>query len=343
MYNRIKTLHKHLKKWRASSRSFNWALWPSTNMKLSGTEIEIVTNPYSQSAAPIDHDYDDSITSLLIKGPWNDDIVDFMMKENIKGLYLNSSEGFLCDDFSFLSKLPDLQLLNIIYSPVESLSDIEHLSQLKSLSISCHWKDKINLSGLTQLERCFISYGKGAKSIFNCHSIKYLYIDEFKLKNYEALCQLHNLEYLTIGNSSFNQTKLLPELKQLKKLVFLNCRKLNQLQGIEKLLKLEWLTIDGSRKLTSIQELEGLKNLIVLQLSDNKEINTLSPIKKLTQLKVICFFGDTVFKDGDLGFLESFLSLSLVGFTSRRHYTHKPSKPWNWNDYESNEIAITRK
>ena len=180
-------------------------------MNLSGTDIEIVTNPYSQSAAPIDHDYDDSITSLLVKGAWNNDIVDFMLKKNIKGLYLNSARGFSCDDFSFLSKLPDLELLNIISSPVESLSEVENLNKLKSLSISCHWKDNINLSDLTQLERCFISYGKGAESIFDCHSLKYLYIDEFKLKSYEALHKLHSLEYLTIGNSNFNQTNLFPE------------------------------------------------------------------------------------------------------------------------------------
>ena len=188
-------------------------------MKLSGTEIEVVTNPYSQSAAPIDRDYDDSITSLLVKGTWNDNLVDFMVKKNIKGLYLNSAKGFSCDDFSFLSKLPDLELLNIIHSPVDSLSVVGQLTYLKSLSISCHWKEKVDLSALTQLERCFISYGKGGESIFDCHSLKYLYLDGFKLKAYEALTKLHKLEYLTIGNSSFNQAELFPELKQLRKLV----------------------------------------------------------------------------------------------------------------------------
>ncbi len=313
------------------------------NMKLSGTEIEIVTNPYSQSAAPIDRDYDDSIRSLLVKGAWNNDIVDFMVKKNIKGLYLNSAKGFSCDDFRFLSELPDLELLNIISSPVDSLSTVEQLTHLKSLSISCHWKDKIDLCALTKLERCFISFDKGAESIFDCCSLKYLYIDEFKLTNYQALSRLHNLEYLTVGNSNFNQTELFPELGQLRKLVLLNCRQLDRLQGIDQLSGLEWLTIDGSRKLSSVEELAGLKNLLVLQLSNNKEIDSLAPIKQLTQLKALCFFGDTVFKDGDLGFLEAFSSLSLLGFTGRRHYTHKPSKAWNWNDYGSNEVAITRK
>tara|TARA_R110001592_G_C12984182_1_gene734436 strand:- start:51 stop:989 length:939 start_codon:yes stop_codon:yes gene_type:complete len=312
-------------------------------MNISGTEVEIVTNPYSRSVVPIDSDFEDSIQSVLVKGAWNDGIVDLMLEQNIKGLYLNSAKGFKCDDFSFLRKLPQLELLNIIYSPVESLSEIEQLTQLKSLSISCHWEERINLSNLNNLERCFINYGKGADSIFSCSNLKYLYIDEFKLKSFDALKELENLEYLTIGNSSFNQTYLLPALKKLRKLVLLNCRKLDQIKGIDQLSKLEWLTIEGSRKLSSIQELKDLENLLILQLSDNKEIESLAPIKKLTQLKALCFFGDTVFKDGDLAFLESFSSLSLVGFAGRKHYTHKPSKPWNWDSYESNEIAIIRK
>ena len=312
-------------------------------MKLSGTEIEIVTNPYHCSSVSIDNDYEGTITSLMIKGPWNDEILSFINQENIKGLYLNSAKGFSCDDFGFLAKLPTLELLNIIYSPVDSLSVVDKLTSLKSLSISCHWKDKIDLSALGQLERCFIGYDKGAETIFNCSTLKYLYIDGFKLKDFHAIVALSELEYLTIGNSSFNQPDLFRELKQLRKLVLLNCRKLEQLQGVESLTHLEWLTIDGSKKLSSIRELKTLDALRVLQLCDNKEIDTLSPIENLTRLKALCFFGDTVFKDGNFDFLEALPSLSMIGFAGRRHYTHKPSKPWNWNDYDSKSIAIVKK
>ncbi len=311
-------------------------------MKLSGTEVEIVTNPYHCSSAPIDIDYEDTLTSLLIKGPWNNEILSFINQKNIKGLYLNSAKGFSCDDFGFLAKLPKLELLKIIYPPVDSLSIVGELTSLKSLSLSCHWKDRIDLSALGQLERCFISYDKGAETIFNCRALKYLYIDEFKLKDFHAIGALSKLEYLTIGNSSFNQPNLFRELTQLRKLVLLNCRKLEQLQGVEDLSNLEWLTIDGSRKLSSIRELKSLITLKILQLCDNKEIDTLSPIENLSRLKVLCFFGDTVFKDGNFNVLEALPSLSMTGFSSRRHYTHKPSKPWNWNDYDSKSIAIVK-
>lgn len=312
-------------------------------MNLSGTEVEVVTNPYFRHSGPVDRDYHDTVVSLMVKGPWNDDIANFMKQKNIKGLYLNSAKGFSCDDFSFLAKLPELELLNVIYLPIESLSNVDKLISLKSLSLSCHWKDKIDLSGLTQLERCFITYGKGAETVFRCTTLKYLYIDGFKLKDYREINSMQGLEYLTIGNSSFNQPEVFRNLKQLRKLVLLNCRKLEYLKGIENLTSLEWLTIDGSRKLSSIQGLCTLNALKVLQLNDNKEMDTLSPIKNLSQLNALCFFGDTVFRDGDFSFLEKLPLLSMVGFAGRRHYSHKPSKQWNWGDYDKREVAIVKK
>ena len=312
-------------------------------MKITGTDIERVTNPYGQSAAPIDGDYDDHIPSLLVKGDWNEDILPFMRKKQIKGLYFNHAKGFRCQNFDFLYDLPELELLNIIYFPVDKLAPIESLRNLKSLSISCHWKDKLDLGGFENLVRSFVSYGKGAESIFGCSSLRYLYIDGFKLKSFKMLENLAKLEYLTIGNANFSDPEILGELTNLRKLVLLNCRNLDHLAGFEKLKSLEWLTIDGSRKLSRIDELSSLKNLQVLQLNNNKEIETLAPIKELINIKALAFFGDTILTDGDLSFLELFPSLSLVGFTGRRHYTHKPTRKWTWNDYESGKVGVVRR
>ena len=312
-------------------------------MIISGTEIEVVTSPYSKSVAPIDSEYEEDIRSILVKGPWHEDIKDFMKKNQIKGLYLNYAKGFECTSFEFLDNLPELELLNIIYTPIDSLKPIESLLNLKSLSISCHWKEKIDLSRLKKLSRCFISYGKGAESVFECLSLIYLYIDNFKLKDFSDLRKLKRIEYLTIGNSNFDAPELFDDISFLRKLVLLNCRKLDRLSGIGGLEKLEWLTIDGSKQVDNLEELSQLKSLKVLQLSNNKDIETLSAIKDLIQLKSLSFFGDTKIADGDFGFLEELPSLSLVGFAGRRHYTHKPARSWNWDDYDGEVPCILRK
>lgn len=266
-----------------------------------------------------------------------------MRNNQIKGLYLNFVKKFKCTNFDFLYDLPELELLNIIYTPVDNLKSVESLVNLKFLSLSCHWKSKVNFCGLNNLIRCFISYGKGAESVFECSSLRCLYIDGFKIKDYSRLTNLAKIEYLTVGNSSFNSPELFSQLLCIHKLVLLNCRKLDHLDGIGKLEHLEWLIIDGSRKLSNIEELSILKSIKVLQLSNNGEIKTLLPIKVLVQLKALSFYGDTKILDGDFSFLEAFSSLSLVGFAGRRHYTHKPIETWDWNDYESGKVAVIRK
>lgn len=312
-------------------------------MKISGTEIELTTDPYSNSVAPIDQEYDLAIPSILLKGKWNEQIGNYINENKIKGLYINFSLGSKCDTFDFIKDLPELELLDIIYTPIESLEPILQLKNLKSLSISCHWKKHIDFSCLNNLKRCFVSYDKGAETILNCSNLQYLHIDEFKLRDYSNLQNLQNLEFLTIGNSNFNNTELLENLHELRKLILLNCRKLDHLNGIENLTKLEWFTIDGSKKLDHIDQVSFLTNLKILQLSNNKQIQSLAPIKNLTHLSALSFYGDTVFQDGDFKFLEKFSGLSLIGFNDRRHYSHKPAKTWNWNDYGKMGTAIVRK
>ncbi|MFE8073539.1 hypothetical protein QQM79_21055, partial [Marinobacteraceae bacterium S3BR75-40.1] len=319
------------------------ALWQAEIMKLFGTKIEVVRSPYRQSVAPIDNDYEYPVDSVLVKGKWNNKIVEWMKQNDIKGLYLNSSEGFKSKNFDFLLDIPELELLNIISPPVDKLSVIDRLINLKSISLSCAWEDKIDLSGLHRLENCFINYAKGAESVFECSSLRCLYIDEFKLKSFAEIKNLSKIECLTIANSNFNSPELLGELKSLRKLVLLNCKKLDHLDGISNLKNLEWLTIDGSTKITNIKELSSLGNLEVLQLSDNKEIESLRPIRGMAHLRALCFFGSTVISEGDLTFLEGLPKLSLVGFAGRRHYTHKPARAWDWADYESGRDGVVRK
>ena len=266
-----------------------------------------------------------------------------MEGEGIRGLYLNYARGFKCKNFKFLEGLENLRLLNIIYPSVKSLSPVESLVGLRSLSISCSWDEDLNLEPLSKLEKCFIGYSKGAESIFLCKNLKYLYIDEFKLKKWREIGSLRDLEYLTIGNSNFSEISNLGSMHNLKKLVLLNCRKLMSLEGVQNHESLEWFTLNGSRKVESIFPLSALRRLRVLQLSNNRDIETLAPIEQLHDLEALCFFGDTNILDGDLKALESLDQLSLVDFANRKHYTHKPTKTWNWNDYGKTRKTIKRK
>jgi hypothetical protein len=312
-------------------------------MKIRKTQIEQVVNPYGESSIQIDQEYEDDVPGIFVHGCWNDRILSFIKKNNIKGLYLNYARGWSGNDFSFLSKIPNLELLDIVNTPVKSLSVINNLIPLKSLSISCHWEEKIDLSHLKNLERCFISHGSGAETVFSCPNLRYLYIDTFKLESFDGLQKLEKLEYLTIGNSNFEDLSILNELKFLRKLVILNCRRLSALTGINLSSTLEWLTIDGSRKMSNMEPIETLSNLKVLNLSNNGKLVSIEPVVHLKNLEVFSFYGDTNILDGNLEPIEKLDNLSLLGFANRRHYTHKIERPWNWNDYQKCSNPLIKK
>ena len=75
--------------------------------------------------------YDDTLLNyagLFIKEDWSDKYIDIIKKNNIKALFLNSSWGWNCDDYSFFLKIPKLKEINIIHSPSgASLSDSGNL------------------------------------------------------------------------------------------------------------------------------------------------------------------------------------------------------------------------
>jgi len=307
------------------------------------TEVEEVLESDVTYLGPKGYRYETSIRSIRINGAWDQEIPSFMKSEKMAGLHFNYTRGWQGTDFQFLEDIDGLRLLDIVSVPVDRLNVVEDLTELESLSLSCHWKQPINLSRLENLKHCFLGWDKGAETIFQCDALQYLYIDMFKLKDYSALSNLRDIKTLTIANSSFADLLVLSGMKQIKKLELINCRGLESLKGVEQLKTLEWLSIDGCRKINTINDVSELSNLRILQFRDTKQLASIKPISSLKQLQVLSFYGDTKFVDGDLGSIESLGQLSLVGFNNARHYSHKPVAKWNWKDFGTPRTVVQRK
>lgn len=310
---------------------------------INRSEIEVVIDPYYKYIGPEGYKYESKIPSFMIKGPWDPAILSLMKDNEIRGLYINYAKGWDYDNFNFLDELEDLHLLSIISKPVDSLGGVGKLSKLESLSLSCHWKDTIDLSELKSLRHCFVGWSKGADSVFECRALQYLHIDEFKIKDYSGLSQLENMHVLTISNSDFSDINVLSNMQKIKKLSLENCKKLESLKGIEKLKSLEWLNIDGCKKISKIDEVSELTNLKFLQFRDVGEIECIKPIHTLRNLEVLSFYGTTNIVDGDLEVIESLDRLSLVGFNNKRHYTHKPCVKWDWKSHGAPRKVVQKK
>ena len=269
----------------------------------------------------------------MLRGPWSSGVSEYLRAHDLHGLYLNHARGWTDQSVRFLESVPDLRLLSVISGPIRDVSAIGDLTDLHTLNLSVHREEDLDLGRLDQLRKCFVSAGPGDVSVFQCPSLRYLYLDELRSAEWSGLSSLTNLECLTIGNSSFCDLELLGHMTRLRKLVLLNCRQLASLRGLEQLATLEWLTIDGSARVSDISPLRQLRGLRILQLNNVKDLPSLHSISELYGLESLAFFGSTNIVDGDLGVIEKLPDLSLLGFAGRRHYSHVALRKWNWSDF----------
>lgn len=299
--------------------------------------VKIVTNPFQVQD-------DANRKGLLVGGAWVPEIVDFIQTNQIKALYLNYAKGWVGNDFSFLSHVKGIEELSITVSKAEGLDAIESMKSLVELKISGSTHDHVDFSKLTKLQRCFLSWWKGADSIFDCTALKTLYIDCYKAKNLDSLRGLKELRKLTIGNSPIQDITGLYELSKLEELHLLNCRKLSSFDVIGSLGELKRLYINGSKRLEGLNFLAGLKHLEVLSVCDNGKMASLAPLVELKALKAVAFSGrDTLIEDGDLSVFESLPKLSMLMFQGRRHYSHKLVKKWNWDNFNQPDTLLEKR
>jgi len=162
-----------------------------------------------------------------------------------------------------------------------------------------------------------------AASLFDCRTLKNLFVNRYKGKDVAAFARLANLESLAIMNAPVENLHGFGALKRLRSLRLGGLRRLTSLAGIEGLANLEQLTIDTCRAITSIAEVEHLARLKKLHLNNDGNIASLKPLEKLTALESVLFYESTNITDGDLSPLMRLKHLVRVSFQNRRHYSHK--------------------
>lgn len=295
---------------------------------------EIVTNPYGVPVSPFrDEPVAADIPGLMIQGAWTPDIAAHMSSNEIRGLYLNHARGWECTSYAFLRDLPWLRLLDIIDLPIEDLSSVSELHSLTHLSLQAQITGPVDFAALEQLRQCHFTWWRGARGIFECSSLEKLDIRSVKDAELAGLSQLQNLRTLTL-QGNIRSLESLSALQKLEKLELIDCRNLEDLSALERLPNLRWLAIDGSKKLRSLGPVGKAETLQVLDLSNIGAIPSLSFLASLKKLRALAFAGtNTSIEDGDLSILESLPDLSMLMFASRKHYSHRLLRQWDWNDF----------
>lgn len=265
-------------------------------------------------------------TTLVLEGPWSDDLLPVIEENKVTGLWINYARGFVGNDITFLKKLPDLKYLLIASYWLDDVSPINGLSNLRSLYLSATTYKGIDFSGLRRLEKLSLDYTTGMKSLVKCTSLRYLNVGSLRVKDLTILSELQGLDFLEVSSSPVADLDGIENLPHLRVIALYYLTKLTDISALAKCPRLEIVDIEACRKIGSIEPVRPLTRLKRLQFSKCGQIESLSPVGDLKDLVDLIFDYDTNIVDGDLDPMTKLKKLQYTYFLDRPHYNHRASE-----------------
>jgi len=262
----------------------------------------------------------------VITSAWSDGMAKYLKEHDVVELELNHAKGWRGSDLSFLSELSYLKSFNILElrPSIQNIDPIHFLHELRYLGVTTYCSTEIRFSEFPKLEDCGLEWGtRKAQSLFDCKSLKKLFVNRYKGKDIEPFTRLTELESLTIYTAPIVSLQGIEPLHKLRRLSIALFRKLASLAGIQGLTQLEELHISTCRSFHSIVEVSCLTHLRKLILANCGDIDSFKPLEKLSNLEEVIFYESTNVIDGDLLPLMQLKKLSSVTFQNRRHYSHR--------------------
>jgi hypothetical protein len=259
----------------------------------------------------------------VLASEWSDQLIGYFASNDVAELELNQAKGWKGQDLSFLDKLPGLKSFEIFDFNIRDIQPIHHLHKLRRLGVTTYCSTRIDFTAFPELESCGLEWRPKAASLFECVTLKGLFVNRYSGKDADPFGKLVNLESLAILNAPVANLHGLSTLTKLRSLRLANLKRLASLAGIEGLVNLEELEIHTCRAIGSIKEIGSLLRLKKLLLNNDGDIESLTPLEKLNGLEWITFYESTNIVDGNLGLLARQKHLSRIAFRNRRHYSHK--------------------
>ena len=183
------------------------------------------------------------------------------------------------------ARIANLVAFSIVDWNINDVSPIHALSSLKYLEVATYCKSEIDFRKFSQLEECKLEWRQKARSLFQCISLRRLFVNKYRGQTISDFGKLANLELLALANSPIKSVSDIGGLQHLRSLEFHNLRKLSSLSGIDKLTNLEHLEVNGCKSIDTIEPIATLRNLTRLHLINDGYIQSLRPIRCLSKLR----------------------------------------------------------
>jgi len=202
-------------------------------------------------------------------------------------LHIRARDVTNITDIKGLSKITNLEGLDLYYNQITEIKGLENLTNLQKLDLG---ENKItDIKGLDTLINLkelsfFINRISEIRGLENPTNLQYLQLGRNKIKEIKGLENLTNLQELFLSNNQISEIKGLENLINLKNLS-LRKNQITEIKGIENLINLETVSL-ANNQITEIKELDKLINLRTLQLHKN-QISEIKGLENLTNLRSI--------------------------------------------------------
>lgn len=260
----------------------------------------------------------------VIGSAWSAEVAEALSPHAIAEIELNQAKGWRGNDLSFLALFPDLKALDILDLSIRDVSAIHSLHKPRRLGVTTYCKTEIDFSAFPELESCGLDWGdRRAESLFDCRTLKKLFVNRYRGREFAPFARLVELESLAILNAPIQNLQGIGALGKLRSLRLAALRRLKSLAGMEELASLEELEIHTCRSIGAIDELGFLPRLKKLHLNNDGDIESMKPLDRIDGLQTVGFYESTNILDGDLSPLTRQRNLSRIAFQNRRHYSHR--------------------
>jgi len=219
---------------------------------------------------------------------------------NLKKLYVSYLENIQELD---LSRLVDLEVLDLYGDKIDVIKGFEHLQNLKKLSLDLSFDNLEDLKYLPNIEDIRFQDAIDINKVPAMPSLKILQFEALEGTEIKGLEQFPNVVKLKIDTAWQAKSIDFGKLPKLKVLVLstdyipnlealvnlevldLSLSRISEVKGLNILKNLKRLDL-SENEIKNIEDLEGLDNLETLELSHN-EVSDISVLEKLPKLKEV--------------------------------------------------------
>lgn len=282
---------------------------------------------------PYDYPLINASKHFSVKNGWQPEF-EKLVTPDINGVYFSSYEKV---DLGLIAKLfpKDLRTLSISAPSILHSESLTEFSKLERLTLST-WKDHKFRFELPDGLKVFQTNWKKSFELQRLpQSLEYLSLDwannvdvDRLLESTPALQKLELLDgkpKLSIASLAALQLLRYVSLTSCKSIVFDRSQHSN---AALKFLDLEVVNIGD------LSWLKSFPGLAVLTIHNCGELETFAALQHVKSLKGLWISGTTKSLDGDMSFVEKLPNLENYNVRSFKHYSHKATRAWNWNNFD---------